>query len=249
MLKIIQQNKEYEFNFDGVKIFNAPNPTLLYKQIFTDSTIFIDGKIINKEDIIYIDELSKTDQFINLTKKSELLKQVIDLIATYPLINNENLQQIITKINEELQLEVLEFNEGDITKIITTFLDVVDLNYLDQTKFDIILEKYLNSKKLFILNNLSWINIQKLYSYINEHNFIIITNDFRRYINHKNELETLVIFKDNYVYTEILDYEKTLAYLEMKTNTFIDDKVFHNFLLGTEVYLNYQIMLYLEKIN
>lgn len=249
MLKIIQDNKEYEFKFDGSKIFQTSNPTLLYKQLFINSTIFIDDKLINKEDIVYLDELSKTDQFINLNKKSELLKEIIDLTSTYPLINQDNLNQIIATINNNLALDVLSSNDGDIIKIISTFLEVNDLNFLDETKFEIILNKYLNSKKLFILNDLTWLNNQQIYNHLNEHNFIIITNNFCNYIKHKNELETLVIFKNNYVYTEILDYEKLIAYLEMKINICIDDKIFHNFLKQTDEYINSQIMFYISKIN
>lgn len=249
MLKIIQKNKEYEFNYDGYKVFQTLNPTLLYKQLFIDSIVFINEKVVNKDDIIYLDELSKTDQFINLTKKSELLYEIIDLISSYPIINNENLHKIIETINNNLQLEVVEMNEGDITKIITTFLEIIDLNYLDQNKFEIILNKYLKSKKLFILNNISWVNSQRLYQYLNDHYFIVLTNNFCQYISNKNELETLVIFKDNLVFTEILDYERLIAYLEQKINTSIDDKIIQDFLNQTTNFTNLQIMFYLQKIN
>ena len=56
MIKILKNNKNYEFDFEGLKILNCNNTTKIYKQWFLDSVIQIDNKTYKQEDIIYISE-------------------------------------------------------------------------------------------------------------------------------------------------------------------------------------------------
>lgn len=223
MLTINKENIECELNFDGIKVFQTSNPVKLYKNLILESNISIDSKIIKRDNIIYINELTKLDNFVSLGKKSFLIREIINLLDSYPIINVENIKLIKDYINNKYSEELIDVNDGDVGKVINLFLEFINSEYLNKSLFKFVLENCFDESKLIILDQVSWLNIQDLYSYVNEHKFIVITHDFRNYIENSQMLELLVSFKDDYNYVEMLDSNKLLVYLEQQMNIEIDD--------------------------
>lgn len=230
MLSINKNNIECELEFDGIKIFQTQNPTKLYKDLILDSVINIDNKNIKLDNVIYINELTKLTDFVNLNKKSFLIKEIINLLEQYPIINISNIKDYI---NNKYQEELIDTNEGDNNKLINLFIEFINQEYLNKSLFKLILDYCFEDSKLIILDNVSWIELNDLYGWLNEHKFIIITYDFREYIKNASELELLVTFKQNYDYVEMLDSNKLIVYLEKhmnievnkeKINTWLNDK-------------------------
>lgn len=155
MLKIINKNKEYEIEFNGIKIFLSQNPTLLYKELFIDSNIQINDINIKNENIIYINELTKLNEFVNLSKKSFLIKEIFQLLDQYPIINKENLESIVSKINEISNFEIIDSSEGDQVKIINLLLELINNDYLNLKTFKFLCSSIFEEPKLFILDNVS----------------------------------------------------------------------------------------------
>ena len=218
MLSINKNNIECELEFDGIKIFQTQNPTKLYKDLILDSVINIDNKNIKLDNVIYINELTKLTDFVNLNKKSFLIKEIINLLEQYPIINISNINNIKDYINNKYQEELIDTNEGDNNKLINLFIEFINQEYLNKSLFKLILNYCFEDSKLIILDNVSWIELNDLYGWLNEHKFIIITYDFREYIKDASELELLVIFKQNYDYVEMLDSNKLIVYLEKHMN-------------------------------
>lgn len=218
MLSINKNNIECELEFDGIKIFQTQNPTKLYKDLILDSVINIDNKNIKLDNVIYINELTKLTDFVNLNKKSFLIKEIINLLEQYPIINISNINNIKDYINNKYQEELIDTNEGDNNKLINLFIEFINQEYLNKSLFKLILDYCFEDSKLIILDNVSWIELNDLYGWLNEHKFIIITYDFREYIKDASELELLVTFKQNYDYVEMLDSNKLIVYLEKHMN-------------------------------
>lgn len=218
MLSINKNNIECELEFDGIKIFQTQNPTKLYKDLILDSVINIDNKSIKLDNVIYINELTKLTDFVNLNKKSFLIKEIINLLEQYPIINISNINNIKDYINNKYQEELIDTNEGDNNKLINLFIEFINQEYLNKSLFKLILDYCFEDSKLIILDNVSWIELNDLYGWLNEHKFIIITYDFREYIKNVSELELLVTFKQNYDYVEMLDSNKLIVYLEKHMN-------------------------------
>ena len=218
MLSINKNNIECELEFDGIKIFQTQNPTKLYKDLILDSVINVDNKNIKLDNVIYINELTKLTDFVNLNKKSFLIKEIINLLEQYPIINISNINNIKDYINNKYQEELIDTNEGDNNKLINLFIEFINQEYLNKSLFKLILDYCFEDSKLIILDNVSWIELNDLYGWLNEHKFIIITYDFREYIKNASELELLVTFKQNYDYVEMLDSNKLIVYLEKHMN-------------------------------
>lgn len=218
MLSINKNNIECELEFDGIKIFQTQNPTKLYKDLILDSVINIDNKNIKLDNVIYINELTKLTDFVNLNKKSFLIKEIINLLEQYPIINISNINNIKDYINNKYQEELIDTNEGDNNKLINLFIEFINQEYLNKSLFKLILDYCFEDSKLIILDNVSWIELNDLYGWLNEHKFIIVTYDFREYIKNASELELLVTFKQNYDYVEMLDSNKLIVYLEKHMN-------------------------------
>lgn len=217
MFEIIKNKFSLDFDYDGIKIIQTKYPTKTYRDLMLNSNIQINGKSIKSDDVIYISELNKLSDFLNLSKKSKLMKEIIDLLDTYPIINHDNIRSIKESINKKYSEELLEDTCGDISKVINLFLEFINDNYLDSRLFEIFLNMF-DESKLVILDNVSWINVDMLSKFLNEHNFIILTHDFRNYIKSIDMLELLLILKDNYDFTDIKDSKNFMFYLEKQLN-------------------------------
>lgn len=222
MLKIIKNNINIDLDYNGIKILQSNNPNLFYKDVILDSSIYIDDYKIKNENIIYINNFSQLKDFMNLTKKSNIYSRIIELLFEYKIINYENINQIINIINNEYQYELLEINEGDNSKLISMFFELLNNKYLDQNLLEIILNNVFNDKKLIIFDNIEWINLEFLSKFLNQHYFLVLTNNFEKYIQNYKELGILTIIKNNYDYFDVLDINHLCVYLQSELNINID---------------------------
>lgn len=218
MLKIVKNNLDIEVDFNGIKIFDVKNPNLFYKEVFLESSIYLDEFKIKDENIIYINNFSKISDFITLSKKSFLFTKIYELIHENNIINYEAIKNILNIVNETYSYELLDINDGDNTKLINMFFELCEDKYIDKQILEIILNYVFEDKKLIVFDNIEWIDISFLSKYINQHNFIVLTNNFYKYISFKREFEILTIFKENYDYSDIIDVEYLCAYLQSKLN-------------------------------
>lgn len=222
MLKIIKNNINIDLDYNGIKILQSNNPNLFYKDVILDSSIYIDDYKIKNENIIYINNFSQLKDFMNLTKKSNIYSRIIELLFEYKIINYENINQIINIINNEYQYELLEINEGDSSKLISMFFELLNDKYLDQNLLEIILNNVFDDKKLIIFDNIEWINLEFFSKFLNQHYFLVLTNNFEKYIQNYKELEILTIIKNNYDYFDVLDINHLCVYLQSELNINID---------------------------
>lgn len=198
--------------------------------------------LIKATDIIYINNLTKGDEYINLSKKSFLTKDVIDSLEIYPLINYENSINIINNINNKYNYELVNSTDGDITKIINSLIELNEIGYIDKKIFKLIIEEVFNGeRKLFILDEIEWIKIKDLSSYLNEHYFLIITNNFKKYIADLKEIEITSIYNNNNI-NEILSIDKLINYIETNLNEPFNSEDFRR-------YLNESNTLFSSKIT
>lgn len=218
MLKIVKNNLDIEVDFNGIKIFDVKNPNLFYKEVFLESNIYLDEFKIKDENIIYINNFSKINDFITLSKKSFLFTKIYELIHENNIINYESIKNILNIVNETYSYELLDINDGDNIKLINIFFELCEDKYIDKKILEIILNNVFEEKKLIVFDNIEWIDISFLSKYINQHNFIVLTNNFYKYISFKREFEILTIFKENYDYSDIIDVEYLCVYLQSKLN-------------------------------
>lgn len=224
MLAIKFDDKEIEFVFNGIKVLNNSFTSLLAKNLLKNETNFyIEERHIKKSNIIYINEFTKLSDFLTLNRSSILIKKILNVLEDKKLVNNELLVNVVNEINKWIGIEYLSLNDGDEIKIINFLLEITKDIDLNQELFTFLIENdFWNEKMLFIFDNVSWLKTNKLLNYLNIHNFLIISNDFRNYIHSINELELVCIINNKYEYFDILDTEKLLDFLELKLNTKIN---------------------------
>jgi hypothetical protein len=84
--------------------------------------------------------------------------------------------------------------------------------------------------------------------YCNEHNFVILTNDFRRYIVNKKHLELIVNVKNDGDYVDFIDVDKIFSYIESKINTAFTDQNFHSFIRDLDSFESLKVLSIIKKI-
>lgn len=222
MLKIVNPNFEIEIEFNGIKIFDVENTNLFYRDVILKSNIYLEDYKIKDENIIYINNFAKICDFINLSKKSFLFSKINELLFENKIVNFDSIKNIVDIVNNNYNYELLEINEGDTGKLINMFFELTNDKYLDKKVFEIILKDVFEEKKLIIIDNLEWIEIDWLANFLNSHNFIILTNNFKKYISKNREFEILTIIKEKYEYIDILDLNHLCNYLQLKLDINID---------------------------
>lgn len=247
MLRIIKNNKSYDLEYEGIKIINCDNTTQLYKKWFVDSLIQIDNKTYKQDDIIYISELTTINQFFNFTKKSFLLDLINNEVNNDLLVNNELVKSIVEKINKMMKFDLLIQCEGDRSKIVQLLFETLDNIFFDEQSLEAIL-KYLTKQKLFIFDNVSWLKIDLLQKYLNNHNFIILSSDFRKVITNWEAIELVVNVKKDDNFIEFSDSKILLEHLEKEMCQQIDDKKIDDFFKKNDSLFSLQLFSKIKLI-
>ena len=232
MLRINYKKNWYEIEFEGIKIFETKFSTNFIKSIIAseldEPNLVINNKNIKPKNVIYINEFSKYSDFLSLNKSNYLYKKIIELIKDNSLVNEKLIKTIIESLNEELDNEVISY-QYDINKIISGCFELNELGYINDEEILRLLNKMeFDEKKLIIFDNVSYINYNKAKQLLNNFDVLIICNDIRGIIDNITQLE-LCCFANEYLF-DIVNIEKLLSYLEIKTSLQINQQDMNNYL-------------------
>lgn len=217
MLEIKKSAVYHELEFKGIKILDVNNTTKFYKEVLLGAELTIDNKSISNDDIIFINELSKVTDFLDLTKKSQLFSDICDLLEQFPIINTNSVNSIFSKLNAEYD-DLIEMNDGDIFKIVNSIFDLKD-EYLNLKLLELLVNKCYKSRKTIILDNVSWFTVEFALKYINMHNFILITNDFFSYLTLFKDIEMVSFINREHKCVCVRDPQIVLEYLQKSINS------------------------------
>lgn len=131
MLVFKYNNNLYNVDFNGIKIFEVNYTTNFIKQIISNNEISIDGRMFSSKNIIYINEMSKLSEFINMYKTNILYKKIIEYIGDESLVKKDVIDNVIKKINEDFGINDLLIEQYDLNKIITATFEVNNEEYIN----------------------------------------------------------------------------------------------------------------------
>lgn len=246
MLNICINKQQFEFEYEGIKVFYTLNTSIFMKDIFIgiqDDHIKTSFNTYSK--FIYINPLTKLESLLSFSKTNNLYKKIITYLLDNNLINSEKLKEIINDINESIGTNYIQEN-NDLSKLISALFALNTEEYINEECF----YKYLefnksDTKQLVIIHDLWSIKISKLKEFLNYYDFIVISNSFS-FIENISNLETLVIWNNTNNYLEVLDTDKLLSYLEEKINIPITKEIFNNFINNEQnMKLNAEISYFL----
>lgn len=249
MLNICINKQQFEFEYEGIKVFYTLNTSIFMKDIFIgiqDDHIKTSFNTYSK--FIYINPLTKLESLLSFSKTNNLYKKIITYLLDNNLINSEKLKEIINDINESIGTNYIQEN-NDLSKLISALFALNTEEYINEECF----YKYLefnksDTKQLVIIHDLWSIKISKLKEFLNYYDFIVISNSFS-FIENISNLETLVIWNNTNNYLEVLDTDKLLSYLEEKINIPITKEIFNNFINNEQnMKLNAEISYFLLNI-
>lgn len=248
-LKIKYNNDFYEINFYGFKIFQTKKPNLFLRNFYEDAknSLYVDCDIF-KNNLITVSDFTKVDTFFSFSKSSEFYKKIINFMIDQKFLNEKAIDQTIDFINKLFDFDILE-NDIDFNKVIVNLLSINGDKYINKKLFLKILSSNLYSEKMtFLFNDIDWIKYDDIKPFLNNHNFIFITNDFRKNISNVSSLESVSLV-NNKIF-EIYDTDKLISYLEKELNICIDQKILTNFFddkddeISLKIYLK---LFFLEK--
>lgn len=252
MLRINYLKNWYEIEFNGIKIIETRYTTKFIKSILEspDETpyLIIDNKNIRWKNVIYINELTKYEDFLSLNKNGFIYKKIIEKIADNILINQDLINKIIMEINQEIGIEDFLLNQYDLPKLIAATFELNDLGYIDDDKLIDILNKIeYDEKKLIIFDNVSYINYEKCKKLMNNFNILIVCSDIREIINNFLLLEICCFIYNNSIF-DVINVEKLISFLEIKTSLSINEQDLNKYLDNSTDQKSSIINFYLKNI-
>lgn len=133
------------------------------------------------------------------------------------LFRNEKIEEIVDKINQKLGFEFLNY-EIDNVKLIKAIFNIENDILINKENFENLAEIIFSTMKqtIVILKDLDYIKLEKLFKYHNI-TFLILTNDFTKYISKFNELE-LVAFYSQKTVIDVIDNLPIIRYFENLKN-------------------------------
>lgn len=244
------REKQVEFEFNGVKCIQTNNCNLVCRSIIDaikNNEIVDDNYKFSKNALVYLDCFSKTKNFINLNKNSSFTIYLLDLIKNDKAIVNETvIQKIVALVNNQFETEILS-QTYDVERLISLIFDVEDLGYLTKDVFLKLLKmNFWSNKTTFLINDLDWLKLNDVLPYLNMHTFIFVTSDFRKNVNNLTQFEAIVFMDENNVF-DVLDKDKFIAFLELKTNFEINNVILDSFIKGEKSWQNSKISTVLNN--
>lgn len=240
-LKFNLENINSEFIYNGLKIVVCDNPDIFVRDVLnnndTYSNIFIGNYLLKNKLIFHIHSFSKISDFLN-TKNNSLLHEYLKTKDIDK--NNQEIQDFITKKYYDLNDKFLE-NLSDVVLEKATILDYINIkkDYLDTNNIidllNVLKDSNFKNRQLIIINDYQVLDINTIINNYSEYfDFLIITDDIKKWVNNVNFLECIIIInqfvKDefNVDALEILDKNILLDYLEKRF--FYEQKINNSFL-------------------
>lgn len=253
MLQINHNKNWYEVEFNGIKVIETRHSTKFIKSILLGSqeetpSLIIDNKNIRWKNVIYINELTKYETFLNMTKSGILYKKILDQIADNILINEELVNEIINNINKELGIEDLLIYQYDLTKIISSCFELNDLGYINDEKlFEILNKIEFDEKKLIIFDNVSYATYEKCKQLLNNFNILIVCSDIRDVIKNHTLMELCCFISEKGIF-DVISLEKLISFIEIKSSLSISEEDINNYLCFKDDQKSSIINFYLKNI-
>ncbi|MBO6023145.1 hypothetical protein J6P51_04260 [bacterium] len=155
MLNICINKQQFEFEYEGIKVFYTLNTSIFMKDIFIgiqDDHIKTSFNTYSK--FIYINPLTKLESLLSFSKTNNLYKKIITYLLDNNLINSEKLKEIINDINESIGTNYIQEN-NDLSKLISALFALNTEEYINEECF----YKYLefnksDTKQLVIIHDL-----------------------------------------------------------------------------------------------
>ncbi|AJR12510.1 Uncharacterised protein [Mesomycoplasma dispar] len=214
----------------NIKIIETENTDLFLADLFkyeyeAGAKVFeLNSKTISIKDVILISNLTKFSDFFSLSTKNWLGDSIInnEYWAESLFFRNENIDKIVANINEKLGFPFLNY-EIDNTKLIKAVFSVETDILINQHNFENLINIIFSTMKhtLIILKDLDYIKLDKLFKY-SSLTFLILTNDFTKYISKFSELE-LISFYSNKTVVDVIDNLPIIRYFENIKNSPIDE--------------------------
>lgn len=256
MIKFLLNNIEYEFNYDGLKVFWLNNTGHICASFINNlneskCNWSVNDEHLNLNNTIVINEYSHLCDLLNISKSNILIKSLVQHLDLSNLLNQEKINELQKWFNDQTIDNYVSLNL-DILKIISTIFDINEYQTINKEIFLKILNIFKSSpKKLtFVISNISWLDINDLKDYIGIYNFIIFSNDFRSNIHSINRIEDYLIIEnsDNKL-VEILDINRLMNYIEeqLKIPFNLDD--FQNWISYKDKKNEWKIIEILKKFN
>lgn len=217
ILNLAYNNENWDLSFFGIKVFQVKNVNLFTKNFYIQC---LESKFSNceiyKNNLFIISDFTKVSDLLQMSKNSILFKNILDILLEENFLDEKILLKVLDNINNKFDCEILE-EKKDINKIVNNLFEINENLYLNKKIFLKILSSNIFSEKItFIINDLSWLKVKDINSYINSYNFIFITNDFRKNISNIKELE-IVVFVNKMIF-EVVDHDKLISFLEKEIN-------------------------------
>lgn len=209
----------------NVKIIETENTDLFLSHLFnyeyeTESKVFeLMSRKISLKDSVLITNLTKFSEFLSLSAKNWLGDSIIndEYWSESIFFRNEKIDGIVDKINQKLGFEFLNY-EIDNVKLIKAIFNIENDILINEANFENLAEIIFSTMKqtIVILKDLDYIKFEKLFKY-NNVTFLILTNDFTKYISKFSELE-LVAFYSQKTVIDVIDNLPIIRYFENLKN-------------------------------
>ena len=248
MLVFKYNNNLYNVDFNGIKIFEVNYTTNFIKQIISNNEISIDGRMFSSKNIIYINEMSKLSEFINMYKTNILYKKIIEYIGDESLVKKDVIDNVIKKINEDFGINDLLIEQYDLNKIIIATFEVNNEEYINDWLMIEILNKLEHSeKKLIIFDNCKYVDYNLCKKLLNNYHILIVCSDIRGIVNNYMELEICCFVGSNTI-LEIICLERLISYLEFNLSDQIQESDLNKYLSFDKSKKSSLINFYLKNI-
>lgn len=252
MIQFNYNKNWYDVEFNGIKVIETKYSTHFIKSIIVDNDenpkLILDKKNIRQKNVIYINEMTKYEDFLSLNKSNFLYKKILEKIGDKTLINEIFVQNIVDEINSDLKIEDLLLVQYDLNKIINACFELNDLGYIDDKDLFTLLNKLeFDEKKLLIFDNVSYITYNKCKNLLNNFNILIVCNDVRGIIDNVSLLE-LCCFVNKDSMFDVISVEKLISYIETKSSQIISDEDINNYLQSKNNQKSSIINFYLKNI-
>ncbi|WP_427902854.1 hypothetical protein [Metamycoplasma alkalescens] len=227
--KNINYNLEKESNF---KIIETNNIDILLKDLikfeiqYTEKSILLENaQEISIDDCLIINHFTKISDIIISASKNWLADNVTnnENWNTNLIINNEILKKILEEINLKLGFDFISL-EIDNTKFAKSIFKINEAIFIEKNNYLKIFNflSLINYKKLIIVKDIEYIEIEEIIKFSNL-NFLILTNDFTKYIKKYNQLN-FVAFYRNKIFVDIQTNVPIINYFENLKNREISEE-------------------------
>lgn len=225
-LKFKLDNISSEFEYFGLKIIVCDEPNILIREILNNNDIFskilINDNLLKNKYIHHIHPFSKISDFLNNRTNS----------IFHEYLKKKDIQKINLEFQDFITSKYYLLNDKDVETISdidfssASLLDYIDISneYINSENINSLLQilsKGFNGKQLIILNDYNILDIKMIINnYIDSFNFIVFTNDIKKWIDDFTYSEFIVIINEfiNKEFKidalEILDKEILIKYIE-----------------------------------